>query len=229
MLGVADLILLGTGLALQLGLEAVLGAVGFVGDDDDVVALGQDREAVLVLAGHELLDGGEDDAAGGTVAQLVAQVLPGIGLHRFLAQQVLCQREDTEQLAVEIVAVGDDDDGRVLHHRFLHHPGGEAGHGDALAAALGVPDDTALVGAAGARGGDHLIDRSTHGMELVIASDLLDQRAVILEEDEEAQVVEQGGGGEEAAHQCFQFVELTERVKRYPVDGAPLHVAFAVR
>ena len=93
---------------------------------------------------------------------------------------------------------------------------------------LGVPDDAALVRTTRARGGDHLIDRGTHGMELVIASDLLDQGAVILEQDEEAQVVEQDGRGQQAAHQRFQFVELAERVERHPVDGAPLHEAFAI-
>jgi hypothetical protein len=141
------------------GFEAVLGAVRLIGDDHDVVELGMHRVAVLVLAGHEFLDGGEDDAARGAVAEFGAQVLPGVGLYRFLAQQVLRQREDAEQLPVEVVAVGDDDEGRILPQRFLHDARGKAGHGDALAAALRVPDDAALVRAAGARGGDHLSDR----------------------------------------------------------------------
>jgi hypothetical protein len=196
------------------GFEAVLGAVRLIGDHHDVVAVGEHRVAVLVLAGHELLDGGEDDAARGTVAEFGAQVLPAVGLHRFLAQQVLRQREDAEQLPVEVVAVGDDDDRRVLHQRVLHDARGKAGHGDALAAALRMPDDAALVRSAGARGGDHLIDRRAHRMELVIAGDLLDQGAVVLEEDEVAQVVEQHGRREQAAYQRFQFVEFAERVER---------------
>ena len=66
-------------------------------------------------------------------------------------------------------------------------------------------------------------------MELVIAGDLLDQRAVILEKHEEAQVVEQIGRRQYAMNQRFQFVELAQRVKRHAVDGAPLHETFAVR
>lgn len=48
---------------LERGLEAVLRAVGLVGDHHDVAALGQHGEAVLILPRHELLDGGKDDAA----------------------------------------------------------------------------------------------------------------------------------------------------------------------
>ena len=217
---------------LEPGLKAVLRAVGFVGNDHDVAALGKHREHVLVLARHELLDGGEDDAARGPIAQQLAQFLPRAGLHRLLTQQVGAQAEHAEQLAIEVVAVGDDDDGGVLHRRLLHHAGGEAGHGDALAAALGVPDHAALAahagGAALAGRGHHLRDGRTHRMELVVASNLLDQRAVILEQHEGAQVIEQGRRRQDPAHQGFQFVELTQRVELHPVDGAPLHEALGI-
>jgi hypothetical protein len=66
-------------------------------------------------------------------------------------------------------------------------------------------------------------------VELVIAGDLLHQRAIVLEQHEEAQVVEQHGRRQQAAHQRFQFVELTQRVERHPVDGAPLHEALRIR
>ena len=49
-----------------------------------------------------------------------------------------------------------------------------------------MPDHPALVRATRARGADHLPDRRTHGMELVIAGDLLHQPAVILEQHEVA-------------------------------------------
>jgi len=217
---------------LQFGFKAVLRAVCFIGDHDDVVAVGEHREAVFIFTGHELLDGGEDDAAGGPVAQFVAQVLPGSGLHRLIAQQVLRQREDAEQLAVQIIAVGDDDDGWVLHRRVLHHLCGKAGHGDALAAALGMPNDAApsfcFLVAIGTGSSHDAIDRGTHRMELVIAGDLLHQCAVILKQDEEAQVVEQVGRGQHATDQGFQFVELAERVKCLAIDGAPLHEPLGV-
>jgi hypothetical protein len=60
---------------------------------------------------------------------------------------------------------------------FLHDAGGKASHGDALAAALGVPDHAAFLVATGARCFYHLDDGGTHRMELVVASNLLDQCA----------------------------------------------------
>ena len=53
--------------------EVVLAAVRLVGDDDDVAPVGEHRMAVALLLGEELLDGGEDHAAGGHL-QLLAQV-----------------------------------------------------------------------------------------------------------------------------------------------------------
>ena len=138
MLGITHLIA-GTGLGhlkvrhLQRSTEAILGAVRLVGHHHDIRARGQHREAVFILARHELLDGGKDNAATGAVGQLLAQVTAGSHLHRLLTQQILRQREHAEQLAIQVVAVGDHHDGRVLHRCLLHHPGGEAGHGDALA------------------------------------------------------------------------------------------------
>ncbi|MDT4816766.1 hypothetical protein FQZ97_498230 [compost metagenome] len=214
MLGITHLIA-GTGLGhlkvrhLQRSTEAVLGAVRLVGHHHDIRARGQHREAIFILARHELLDGGEDNAATGAVGQFLAQIAAGSHLHRLFTQQVLRQREHSEQLAVQVVAVGDNHDGRVLHRRFLHHPGGEAGHGDALARALGMPDHPALVRAARARGADHLLDRRTHGMELVIAGNLLHQPAVILEQHEVAQVIQQHRRLQHATHQRLQLVELT--------------------
>jgi hypothetical protein len=153
-------------------------------------------------------------------------------LHRLFAQQVLRQREHAEQLAVEVVAVGDDDDGRVFHRHVLHHAGGEAGHRDALAAALGVPHHAALAAgerrAVGSRRGHHLADRRAHRVELVVAGDLLHQPAIVFEQHEEAQIVEQHRRREHAAHQRFEFVELAQRVEHVPVDGAPLHEALRI-
>ncbi|MNE75427.1 hypothetical protein D3C80_1715860 [compost metagenome] len=80
MLGVANLI---TGLALcclkpswrfQFSIESILSAMGFVGDDDDVLAQGQHREAVFINPWHELLNSGKYNTATRSVGQLGAQV-----------------------------------------------------------------------------------------------------------------------------------------------------------
>ena len=65
-------------------------------------------------------------------------------------------------------------------------------------------------------------------MELVVAGDLLDQAAVILEQHEEAQVVQQVRRRQHAAHQRLQFVEGAQRIERDAIDGAPGHEALAV-
>ena len=63
---------------------------------------------------QKLLDGGEYDAAAGHLQQFL-QMPPVLGLHRLLPQQLHGSRKSVEQLVVQIIAVGDDDDGRVLH------------------------------------------------------------------------------------------------------------------
>ena len=55
-------------LGVEATLEPVLGAVRLIADHHDVVAFGQGRELVFIRFGGELLNGGEDDAAAGSVA-----------------------------------------------------------------------------------------------------------------------------------------------------------------
>ena len=124
--------------------EVVLAAVRLVGDDDDVRAVAEQRVRLAALVGHELLDRREDDAAGGDL-QLGAQVVAALGLHRLLPQQLVAVGERAEELVVEVVAVGEHDQRRVRHLRLLHELAGVEGHREALAAALGVPDDADAV------------------------------------------------------------------------------------
>ena len=124
------------------------------------------------------------------------QVRAALGLHRRLAQEVLAAREGAEELVVEVVAVGEHDDGRVLHRRLADDPPGVEGHRQALARALRVPDHadapvTRLAagppaGLVAARGLGHavglalqlggsqrLAHRHLHRVELVVAGHLL--------------------------------------------------------
>ena len=50
-----------------------------------------------------------------STASLLAQVRAALGLHRRLAQQVLAAREGAEELVVQVVAVGEDDERGVRH------------------------------------------------------------------------------------------------------------------
>lgn len=54
----------------------------------------------------------------------------------------LARAEHAEQLAIQVIAFCDDHNGGVLYDRFLYHPGGKAGHGNAFATALGLPHTT---------------------------------------------------------------------------------------
>ena len=84
-------------------------------------------------------------------------------------------------LLVQLVAVGDDEDARL--GVVLQQPLGDQHHDDALAAALGVPDDAALAL------GDAFL-RGLHAEELVRPRHLL---LAGVEDDEVADQVEQPG------------------------------------
>ena len=120
--------------------EVVLAAVRLVGDHDDVAPLGEERMPVALVVRKELLDRGEHDPAR-FHPESGAQVGPAGGLHRRLAQQVGAAREGAEELVVEVVAVGQHDDGGILHRRLADDAPGVEGHGQTLARPLRVPDD----------------------------------------------------------------------------------------
>ena len=85
---------------------AVLGAVRLVGHDDDVATVG--KETLIFL---ELLNGCEEDTSSLTVTEQVCEFGFGVRLLRHLTQEVRATAELTEQLVVEVVAVGDYHDG----------------------------------------------------------------------------------------------------------------------
>ncbi len=196
--------------------EVVLAAVRLVGDDDDVPAVAQGGQP-LALLGKELLDGREHHAAAGDLQEL-AQALAVGGLHGRLAEELEAALELAEELVVEVVAVGQDHQRRVLHRRVADHPGGVEQHREALAAALGVPDHaratvarlaTMRVGrGAHAAGAHRLVHRGVDRVELVVArDDLVDGAAVrvLLEDDEVLEQVEEALRREHAAQQHLQL------------------------
>lgn len=81
---------------------------------------------------QEFLDGGENHAAR-FHRELSAQIGAAVGLHRRLAQEVLATREGAEELVIQVVAVGEDDDRGIGHQWLADHPPGVEGHGQALA------------------------------------------------------------------------------------------------
>src|SRR6266404_2670181 len=69
-------------------------------------------------------------------------MFPALCLNRRLSQQFFAKRERVKKLAVQIVAVGEHEDGGILHRRVLDDFSGIENHGKTFAAALRVPDDT---------------------------------------------------------------------------------------
>src|SRR5207248_3094047 len=61
-------------------------------------------------------------------------------LYRFLSQQLVTTRKRPEELIIEIIPVGDDDDGWIFHRRLEHEPSRIKRHAERFARALGVPD-----------------------------------------------------------------------------------------
>ena len=166
-------------------------------------------------------------------------------LHRGLSQQVLAAGEGTEQLVVEVVAVGQHDDGGVVHRRFPDDAPGIEGHGQALARPLRVPDDADTPVARFAarlsagfvtarrlgnarhfplqlRSTQSLGDGRLHCVELVVARHLLHQgaAAVVLEYDEVAQQCQEAVGFTDAFkhHLQLRHIRVGQRLAR---DGAP--------
>ena len=82
---------------------------------------------------RKLLHGSEDDAAGLAFAEFLAELVAAVGLFGILFKEVLGGAELLVELTVEVVAVGDDDEGGIVHLRLLEEHTGVAGHGDALA------------------------------------------------------------------------------------------------
>ena len=191
--------------------EVVLAAVRLVGDHHDVAPLREQRVPVAFLLGEEFLDCGEDHAAG-LHRELRAQIGPVLRLDGGLTQQVGAAREGGEELVVEVVAIGQHHHGGVGHRRLADDTPGVERHGEALARALRVPNDTdATVTGRAARPAAGLVAAALfpgddcsrplqlgraqgfgHGgadrVELVIAGHLLGERAaaVVLEDDEVA-------------------------------------------
>ena len=188
--------------------EVVLASVGLVGDDDDVAPLGEGRVRVAFLFGEELLNGREDDSRD-VHGELIAEVGPALCLRGRLAEEVLAAGECAEELVVEVVAVGEHHYGRVFHCLLSNDRPGVEGHCQALAGPLRVPDhsyasiasrptrlsarlvapsvlgDSRALQLCGPQG---LVDSHSHSVELVVAGNLLNERAttVVLEYDEVA-------------------------------------------
>ena len=220
--------------------EVVLAAVRLVGDDHNVAALREHRMPVTPFLGEKLLNRREHHAARGD-GELSAQVGAIRGLHRRLTQQVAAAGEGAEQLIVEVVAVGEHDDGGVLQHRIEDDPAGIERHRQALARTLRVPDHAhppvalfasrlafgiegavAVAHPVAAGRAPRFLHRHVDRVELMVTRHLLDELAAaqVLEDDEMPQQIEEATLIEHTLDQHPQLGQKSRR-QRFPADGPP--------
>ena len=126
----------------NLFIKAILPAMGFVGHDYNIPALGQRTLAALKLE-HR----GKDNSVCRAIFQQLFQVFLAFSLHRCLPQERRALAELGEQLIVKVDAVGHNNNGGAVQG-FLKQMGIEH-HGQRLAAALRVPKYTAFAVRAG--------------------------------------------------------------------------------
>src|SRR5947208_3813729 len=88
---------------------------------------------------QDFVDRSDYDSAARYLEQL-AQMFPAVRLLRFLSQQLVAARERAEELIVQIVAVGEDDERRVLHRGMHDEPTSVERHCQRLARTLRMPD-----------------------------------------------------------------------------------------
>ena len=106
--------------------------MGLISDHHDVAPVRKDGVAVAIFARCELLQRGEDDPTRRTL-ELRPQVGAGRRLYRRLRQDPRWGEGLPEELIVEIIAVGDEHQGRVRHALIAHDLRGVEHHLEALA------------------------------------------------------------------------------------------------
>src|SRR5580704_2445901 len=88
--------------------------MGFISDHHDIAAAGE-RSIRIALLRDEFLDGSKNHAAGRALVEQVKKMRMAVGLHGGLPKQILAHGKCGEKLVIKVVAVGNDDKGRVLH------------------------------------------------------------------------------------------------------------------
>jgi len=107
---------------------------------------------------------------------------------------------------IQVIAIRQHDERGVGQGRLLDDLAGVEGHGEALAAALGVPDDAGPPVAVGISGLDSGANRLIDGVVLVVAGQLpLDDGPIGLIDDEVPQQVQEPALFEDALDQHLQF------------------------
>ena len=133
-------------------------------------------------------------------------------------------------MPIQVLAVGHDHQGGVLHAGIGEQRARQTRHFDALASALGVPNDATLLVAIGSACLDDPFDRFPDGVELVVGGDLLDDLPVFLKEAKMTYELQQTPLVEDPPHQGLQVPVIAQRIDFVvdTFDGAPALEPFLI-
>ncbi|MDT4843147.1 hypothetical protein FQZ97_770690 [compost metagenome] len=167
-----------------------------------------DRAILILLGVAVLLDGGEYQA--GTLA--TRQGFNAFDVGRYL-RQLAAQRGGGGELVLQVFTVGDHDDLEAAQLRIGAHLAHQKHHGQALARALGMPDDAAALVALAMLKTSlpalHAGHRAVYRAVLLVAADRLDGLPTDLHEQHEMpDQIEQVGRGQHACHQALLLGEF---------------------
>lgn len=212
-------------IAREAFFEAILRAMRFIGNQDEVAARGQ--LGMIDLAGPqaEFFDGGEDDGAAFGL-QEIAQVIDIIGLLD-VAHQRSGRQKLIGQLIVEIRPIDFDHEDGIVQIGMAAQNADEEDHRQGFAGAGGVPDHAnAPIGLRGPIGRQRFIDRETHRKELMILGAFLGDLVVGDFEDDEIADVEQQPIGREQALEQRLHAAGGRRLNIEAIDRFPRRVPF---
>ena len=211
---------------VNLGRKSVLASVRLVYKHDHVLAPREYGKAGLPLR-PELLNGAENHAPHLTV-YLLGQIRHALDLLRLLTEQLCATPEGRVQLAVQIVAVGQDQKSWVLELRLVNEQSAEKRHEQAFSRSLSVPDHTAFAVARHRSPGAR--QPLQCGMVLMVACRLLDRpSAVVLKHRKTPQHVQHHTGLEQPLHECIQRERIGLADERFAVHRPPRHEAIQAR
>ena len=179
------------------------------------------------------MDRREHHSAAGPIEQL-PEVVAALRLHRHLAEDLSTALKLPVELIIEVVAIGEHDERRVLHRRVADDAGGVEKHRKALPAPLRVPHHPGApiaqlstarrpVGRSQATGSDRLANSRADGVKLVVAGDDLMKGpgvGVFVEDHKVLEELEKPAPLKHAPQERLQFRHRFQRIAR-SVDRRP--------
>ena len=118
--------------------KIVLAAVRLIGDDHNIAPCRKHRMGIALLLRKKLLDRRKHHAPG-RHRELLTQISASTRLRWRLTQQIPTTRKRTKKLIIQIVAIRQNHNRRILHHRIPNNSPGVKSHRQTLTRPLRMP------------------------------------------------------------------------------------------